>query len=76
MGHRWMEPSVLVSDVLHEAWDARTSPARALVAPVEALAEGREGWGWRMRSWARHQQGQSLETARPRCAHVQTDFCA
>ena len=52
-----VEPSVLVSDVLHEAWDARTSPARALVAPVEASAEGREGWGWRRRSWARHNWG-------------------
>ena len=45
---------MLTGDMPHETWDARESFAWALAAPVVLVAEGREGWGWRRRFWARH----------------------
>ena len=41
-------------DMPHEAWDARETLAPALAAQVPAVAERREGRGWRRRSWDVH----------------------
>ena len=67
--------SVAICEVSHEARDACKSPARALDAPVVAVAEGREA---RVGGCALGPDtpGQPLKTAWRRCAHVQMDLCS